>query len=70
MAIYNAKAYPAVLNIGTAPTFTHAMASKEGVEAHLLDFKGNMYGKNVEIRFFRRLRAETRFKAHRALPSA
>ncbi len=67
MATFNAKAYPAVLNIGTAPTFTHAMAGKEGVEAHLLDFKGNMYGKNIEIKFFRRLRAEKRFKSASAL---
>ena len=50
---------PAVMNVGTRPTFegdgrTHA-------EAHLLDFKGDLYGRRVEMSFVARLRDERRF---------
>jgi riboflavin kinase/FMN adenylyltransferase len=56
---------PAVMNIGTRPTFegdgqTHA-------EAHLIDFKGDVYGRRVEMSFLARLRDERRFPDVEAL---
>lgn len=47
---------PAAVNVGTRPTFK----SDRGVliEAHLLDFDGDLYGQNLRIAFLERLRGE------------
>lgn len=47
---------PAAVNVGIRPTF----ASDRGVliEAHLLDFDGDLYGRNLRIAFLERLRGE------------
>jgi riboflavin kinase/FMN adenylyltransferase len=50
---------PAVVNIGVRPTLG-ADASLR-VEAHLLDFAGNLYGEVLELEFVLPLRAERRF---------
>jgi riboflavin kinase/FMN adenylyltransferase len=50
--------WPAVVNIGTRPTF----AGKERrVEAHLIGFSGDVYGWSMRIEYTRRLRAERAF---------
>jgi riboflavin kinase/FMN adenylyltransferase len=56
--------WPAVVNIGRRPTFggTH-----ETVEAHLLDFDGELYGARVRLAFVERLRGEERFAGAEAL---
>lgn len=52
--------YQAAINIGTNPTFT---PDKEipNVEAHLLDFRSEIYGEDVRLEFVARLRDELRF---------
>lgn len=52
------KSYPAVTNVGTRPT-----VSGEGVtvESHLLDYKGDLYGKTVELTFYDLIRPEQKF---------
>ena len=52
------KEYPAVTNIGTRPT-----VNGQGVnaECHLLDFAGDLYGKNIAIAFYDFLRPERKF---------
>jgi riboflavin kinase/FMN adenylyltransferase len=52
--------WPSVTNIGSRPTF-----GSEGVfvEAHLLDFEGDLYGCRLEIAFCSRLREERRFES-------
>lgn len=52
---------PAVMNVGTRPTF--AGDGRMHAEAHLIDFKGDVYGRRVEMSFSTRLRAERRFTA-------
>lgn len=52
--------YPAVANIGGAPTFGRR---KTTVEVHMLDFTGSIYGKDIRVCFIKRLRDETRFKS-------
>ncbi|MDY7228448.1 bifunctional riboflavin kinase/FAD synthetase [Hyalangium rubrum] len=49
---------PAVANIGVKPTFG---GSEVTIEAHLLDFSGDLYGKELRVQFLERLRAEQRF---------
>ena len=52
------KVYPAVTNIGTRPT-----VEGEGItaEAHILDFDGDLYGKQITIAFHSFLRPEKKF---------
>lgn len=50
--------YPAACNIGPNPTFGD-QARK--VEAHLLGFSGDLYGRRVELDFLERLRETRRF---------
>lgn len=52
------KEYAACTNIGVAPTFDRA---ESRVEAHLLDFEGDLYGKTADVSFVRRIREEKRF---------
>jgi riboflavin kinase/FMN adenylyltransferase len=50
--------YPAAVNIGVAPTIRNEGMS---IEAHLLDFSGNLEGREVEVVFHQRLRPEIKF---------
>lgn len=52
------KEYRAVVNIGTRPTFDNGPRT---IEAHLLDFRRDIYGQRLTLDFVTRLRAEKRF---------
>lgn len=56
--------HPAVVNLGWRPTFGGEHAS---VEAHLIDFDGDLYGARVRLEFHERLRGEERFADAAAL---
>jgi riboflavin kinase/FMN adenylyltransferase len=49
---------PAVVNLGERPTFGGGPVA---LEAHLLDFDGDLYGARVRLAFHERLRGEQRF---------
>ncbi|MGI6232094.1 MAG: bifunctional riboflavin kinase/FAD synthetase [Prevotella sp.] len=49
---------PAMMNIGTRPTFGGA---KRSIETHIFNFKGNIYGKQLSISFYDRIREERKF---------
>ncbi len=51
--------HPAVTNVGVRPTFDRGQAVV--IEAHLLDFEGDLYGRRLEFCFGERLRSEQRF---------
>lgn len=53
------RRHEGVINIGNNPTFGNEETS---VEVHLLDFKGDIYGKTITILFIERLRDEKKFK--------
>lgn len=57
-AVVDGQSYIAMTNIGTRPT-----VSGEGVtvESHLLNFSGDLYGKNLEIYFYSFFRPEYKF---------
>jgi riboflavin kinase/FMN adenylyltransferase len=58
-------AYPGVANLGYRPTVS---SEKERVlEIHLLDFKRDIYGDDLELRFLRHLRPEKKFDTIEAL---
>lgn len=50
----------AAVNIGLRPTFTGGNALPR-IEAHLLDFNTDLYGKTVTVEFVERLRGEQKF---------
>lgn len=55
-------AYKAVCNIGFRPTLDPSLQEPEpGIEAFLLDFKGELYGRHLRIELIERLRPEEKF---------
>ncbi|MGQ9524487.1 MAG: bifunctional riboflavin kinase/FAD synthetase [Armatimonadota bacterium] len=60
-ASVDGKVHRAVVNIGTRPTFGDG--TQVLVEAHLLDFSGDLYGRRVRVSFSRRLRDERKFSS-------
>lgn len=63
-----AQSYPAVVNIGTRPTFDGAGAGHEvRVEAHLLDFEGDLYKRIIDVQLLKFVRDEQKFAGIEAL---
>ena len=52
------EAHAACTNVGVAPTFERG---ESRVEAYLIDFEGDLYGRIVDVSFVRRIRPEKRF---------
>ena len=62
--ISGGRTYGGVMNIGVRPTFYDRGHDKEPtIEVHIFDFHKKIYGKDLEIRFVRKIRDERRFKA-------
>ena len=55
---FGGKEHAACTNVGVAPTFGR---TESRVEAHLLDFEGDLYGRVVDVSFIKRIREERRF---------
>lgn len=70
MGIYAARVlvddvwHPAAVNIGIRPMFA---VETPLVEAHILDFKGDLYGRDLRVRPVRRIRDEAKFDSLDAL---
>jgi riboflavin kinase/FMN adenylyltransferase len=58
---------PAATGIGTRPTFGGGSVT---VEAHVLDFAGDLYGRHARLALARRLRPERAFRSIQALVTA
>jgi len=68
-ACVDGRWYRTAVNVGHNPTF-HDPAEETAIvriEAHLLDFSGYLYGKQIRVDFLRKLRAEERFDSVEAL---
>jgi riboflavin kinase/FMN adenylyltransferase len=63
-AVTGTGRFDAVVNIGVRPTFD---GSRQVVEAHLLEFTGDLYGSELRLEFVERLRGERRFDSVAAL---
>lgn len=57
--IGDGSSYPAVTNVGVRPTIGDD--DQVTVESHLLDYSGNLYGRQARVEFFKYLRPERRF---------
>jgi riboflavin kinase/FMN adenylyltransferase len=61
--VFRRKRYKGVMNIGTRPTFyNHGYDKDPSIEVHIFNFHERIYGKDMEIVFVRKLRAEKKFK--------
>ena len=58
VAIIDGKEMPAVTNIGNRPTFDGVSVRSE---TYIIDYSGNLYGKNIEVRLFDFIRTEKKF---------
>ena len=59
------EVFVAAVNIGQRPTFS--TSGKIAVEAHLLDFEGDLYGYHMRLDFLDRIRDEKKFESAHAL---
>ncbi|MBO5054222.1 MAG: bifunctional riboflavin kinase/FAD synthetase [Muribaculaceae bacterium] len=69
-ATVDSKSYPAMVNIGLRPTVepsTGLSAPTPTIEAHIIDFAGDIYGASLSLDFIARLRDEQRFPSLDAL---
>ncbi|MEW6567064.1 MAG: bifunctional riboflavin kinase/FAD synthetase [Chloroflexota bacterium] len=66
LARVQGRSWKAVTNIGVRPTF-EGDGRRPVVEAHLLDFDGELYGEEMRLAFIDRLRDERRFPDPQAL---
>ena len=57
---------PAVLNLGVRPTLTNNQPQSR-LEVHLLDFDGDLYGKELAVEFVQRVRGEQKFDSPESL---
>lgn len=53
------RCHPAAVNIGYRPTVTES--GEALLEAHILDFNEDLYGKTIEVIFRQKIREETKF---------
>ena len=63
-AILGTERMPAMMNIGTRPTFE---GTTQTLEVHILDKVGDVYGQDLTVEFVSRLRSERRFDNREAL---
>ncbi len=61
------KIYRGVLNIGLRPTFYSSRDKEPTIEVHLFGFKGDLYGKDIEVGFVKKIRDERKFGSKEAL---
>lgn len=64
-AVIGGKRYEAAISVGVNLTFEPE--GEPRVEAHLLDFAGDLYGRKIEVRFAERLRGMVAFSGVEAL---
>lgn len=57
--LWNGRNYFGITNVGTRPTFYDDSAVF--VECHILDFEGDMYGKEIRVEFLDNIRDEHKF---------
>jgi len=57
---------PCAVSLGRRPTF-YEFAATSLLEAHLIDFEGDLYGQSAQVQFTARLRAELKFDSVDAL---
>ena len=65
VATIDGTSHPAVVNIGRSPSVVENGVVR--IEAHLLDFEGNLYGRTLELELLHFLRPEQKFASRETL---
>ena len=65
VCLENGKSYVAVTNVGVRPTVSQE--NRVSVESHLLDYEGNLYGRQARVEFYDFIRGEQKFDSFEAL---
>ena len=68
VTVGDGSSHPAAINIGRRPTF-YEHAQQSLLEAHLLDFTGDLYGQTLRVSFVEFLRGERKFSGVEELRS-
>lgn len=63
--IEDGSGYIAVTNVGVRPTVSSS--GRVSVESHLLDYSGNLYGRQARVEFYAFLRGEVKFGSYEEL---
>jgi len=64
---FGKRFYRGILNIGSRPTFFKHRTKEKTIELHIFNFKKDIYGKDVEIIFKKKIRPEKKFSSVEAL---
>lgn len=64
--VIDGVSYPAAVNIGVAPSFDFNK-KQHRIEVHVLDFNGNLYGRELTVTLLKHLRNERFFETAEAL---
>ena len=59
--------YDGVCNVGYKPTFKDPNDKQLSIEVHILNFEKNIYGEEVKVAWFKRIRSERKFDGIEAL---
>ena len=65
VATFDDRRHPAAVHIGPNPTFTGSDRNK--IEVHLLDYSGDLYGRQLTVDFVERIRGVRKFDSAEAL---
>lgn len=60
------QVWPALVYVGRCPTF-HQADAPTSIEVHVIDYQGDLYGREIEVQFITKLRDDTRFPSAEAL---
>ena len=64
--VWHQQRFNGLANIGSNPTFSTQVGKRQepfSLEVHILNFNHEIYGKEIEVRFKKRIRAEVRFES-------
>jgi riboflavin kinase/FMN adenylyltransferase len=65
--VLDGATYPVAISVGVPPSFPEAT---DILEAHVLDFRGDLYGRTITLEFLARIRALERFESLPTLAAA
>ncbi len=65
--VMDTRTYPGVVNLGTKPTLKTKPNTERVLEVHLFDIRGDLYKKDIEVCFLKKLRNERRFSSIESL---
>ena len=61
--VVDGKSMNGVCNVGVKPTFNNPDVKSPMVEVHILDYDGDLYGKEVAVEWVKHIREEKKFES-------